>query len=297
MHVPFVPRLSLLALGGACLLSSACSYATINAGEVGVVWTPNGIDKTVYKEGAWHIGVYDHVTVYNARSQGRDEQLEVLAANGLRIEIDASVRYHINPEEVIAIDHDLGIHYYSILLGPTIRSQARRVVGRYQPEEIYSTQRETIERLIREGVEKAIEGRHIVLEAVLIRNVKLPEPIQRAINDKLEAEQQALKMKYVIDESKAESEKKMLEQRAEAERRKIDAQATADSEEIIAKSKARQKKIEGDALDDYNKTVTAHLNDKVLEMERIKAEKDLASSPNSKTVIMGGKALPIMPVP
>jgi regulator of protease activity HflC (stomatin/prohibitin superfamily) len=283
-------------LATACATTSACTYATIGSGEVGVVWTPDGVEKKVYSEGSWHIGVYDKATVYNARSQEREEQLEVLAANGLRIEMDASVRYHIDPEQVVALDHDLGVHYYSILIGPTVRSQARRVVGRYQPEEIYSTQREMIERLIREGVEKAIETRHIVLEAVLIRNVKLPEPIQRAINDKLEAEQKALKMKFVIAEAKAENEKKMLEAQAEAERRKVEAQATADTDEILAKSKAKQKKVEADAVDDYNKTVDKHLTEKVLEWERIKAQRDLAGAPSSKTVIVGGKATPVVEV-
>jgi regulator of protease activity HflC (stomatin/prohibitin superfamily) len=144
-------------------LGAGCSYATVSAGQVGVVWTPNGTRNDVLPEGNWGIGWFDRATVYDARSQERDERLEVLAANGLRIVIDASLRYHIVPKDAVLLDREMGVNYYDILLGPTLRSQARRVVGRYQPEEIYSTQRELIERQIREGVEKAIEGRHIVL--------------------------------------------------------------------------------------------------------------------------------------
>jgi len=277
--------------------STGCSYATVNSGELGVLWTPDGIEQKVYHEGSWHIGVWDKVTIYSARSQEREERLEVLAANGLRIELDASVRYHIVPEEVLALDRELGVHFYSTLLGPTVRSQARRVVGRYQPEEIYSTQRETIERLIREGVEKAVAGRHIVLEAVLIRNVTLPDTIQGAINNKLEAEQQALKMKFVIAEAEAEAQKKMIEEKAEAERQKVRAESMAESDEIMAKSKAKQKEIDAKATDEYERIVQQHMTDKQLEWERIKAQKDLAASPNSKTVIIGSdKTVPILEV-
>jgi hypothetical protein len=167
-RVTFTPAIwALLALwGGSCV--------TVGPGEVAVVWTPGGMSDKVYTEGQHGIGWFDKTQIYDARSQTRDEQLEVLASNGLRITLDTSVRYRIIPEQAVQLEEQLGPHYYSILIGPTIRSQARRVVGRYTPEEIYSTQREAIEREIREGVEKAIAGRHIVLEAVLIRNVALP---------------------------------------------------------------------------------------------------------------------------
>lgn len=111
--------------------------------------------------------------------------------------------------------------------------QARRVVGRYQPEEIYSTQREVIERQIREGVEVAIQGRHIVLEGVLVRNVTLPEAIQAAINDKLQAEQMALKMKFTIEQAQKEAEKRLVDAKGETERRKMEALAQADVERML----------------------------------------------------------------
>jgi regulator of protease activity HflC (stomatin/prohibitin superfamily) len=268
-------------------LSSACTFATVGSGEVGVVWTPQGMSSKVYTEGEWSIGVWDKATIYNARSQEREERLEVLAANGLRIVLDTSVRYHIVREEVVALDHDLGIHYYSILLGPTLRSQARRVVGRYQPEEIYSTQRELIERQVREGVEAAIKGRHIVLEGVLIRNVTLPEEIQAAINDKLQAEQMALKMKFTIEQAQKEAERQVVEAKGASERRKLEAHAQAEVERIRAQGLADAKRIEAQATDDYERIVQAHMTDKMLKWQQIAAMKDLASSPNAKIIMMG----------
>jgi regulator of protease activity HflC (stomatin/prohibitin superfamily) len=302
-----VRRWSLVAL--LLVLGPGCSYMTVNAGEVGLLWTPNGVEDKVYKEGEHSIGYYDRATIYNTRSQERDEQLEVLASNGLRVTIDASIRYHIIPEEVVKLDRELGVHYYSTLVGPTLRSQARRVVGRFQPEEIYSTQRELIEREIREGIEKVIQGRHIELEAVLVRNVTLPVVIQQAINNKLEAEQSSLKMKFIIEktrqeadqhliESKALSERQSFESKAQIERQTFEAQAlnerekariTAEAEQTLiqAKAAAEAKRIDGKATADYQLTVQAHLTEAVLKLEKIKALTELAQSSNAKLLLIG----------
>ena len=139
----------------------------------------------------------------------------------------------------------------------SLRSEARRVFGRYTPEEIYSTKREIVEREIREGLATKIEGKHIVLEAILIRDVELPDAIRRAIDQKLAAEQEVLKMKYVLEVSKATSDEK-----------RIDAQGIAD----------------------YNHTIATSLSPPILEFERIQQLNKLAASPNAKTVVIGQRA-------
>jgi len=287
-------------------VGTGCSTLTVDSGQVGVLWTTDGLKNTVYNEGQYTIGFFDRPTVYDTRSQERDEQLEVLAANGLQIQLDASVRYHIIPGEAVALHKDLGLHYYSVLLGPTLRSQARRVVGRYQPEEIYSTQRDAIEREIREGVDKVIKGRHIELEAVLIRNVTLPGAIQQAINNKLEAEQSSLKMKFIIEKSKQEAEQHLIESKAQVEREALEAQATNAREELRAKSEAQQtitraqaaaeaKRIDGKATAEYEQAVQSHLSEPVLKLEQIKAMDALARSNNAKVIVSGeSKSMPIV---
>jgi regulator of protease activity HflC (stomatin/prohibitin superfamily) len=198
------------------------------------------------------------------------------------------VRFHIVVPEAVALDHELGVHYYDVLLGPTLRSQARRVVGRYQPEEIYSTQREQIEKQIREGVEGAIKGRHVVLEGVLIRNVTLPDSIQAAINDKLQAEQAALKMKFVIAEAEAQGQKELMQTKAQAERDKIAAESQAAVDRIQNEAAAQAKRTDGQATDDYERLVQQHMSARMLEWQRIEALKVLAASSNAKVIMLGG---------
>lgn len=271
---------AMLFLIGAAL-TSGCTYARIGDGELGVVRTPTGINPVALQTGDWQIGGSDSVAVYSARSQQQDERLEVLAANGLKIVLDTSIRYHVLPDEIVPLDKEFGDHFYEVLLRPTLSSQARRVVGRYQPEEIYSTEREQIEKQIYEGVATAIKGRHIDLEAVLIRNVQLPDSIQAAINDKLQAEQAALKMKFVI-----------AQQQADVEREKIAADGAADANRIKAQSAADAKRLDGQATADYQKLLKQNLSEDVLRYYQIQAQGDLAKSPNSKLVFVGGGAAP-----
>lgn len=278
---------SALLLAAMCIVANTgCAYMVVGAGHVGVRWTPDGVDDHVYGEGAYHVGVFDTPTVYDARSQGNDEKLEVLAVNGERIQLDASLRFHIIPTEVVKLDKELGPEYYAVLLGPTLRSQARRVVGRYEPEEIYSTKREVIEREIREGIEKVLEGRHVVLEAVLIRDVVLPPEVQRAINEKLEAEQASLKERFVIEKAKQEILRKQLETEADAARARTRAQGEADAQRIGAKATA-----------DANQVLEEHITDKVLRWRQVQAIDKLADSPNAKVVLLPeGKTVPFLQV-
>ena len=153
------------------VFAGACTYAHVQSGEVAVIRTPGGVSQTPLQTGDWKIGGDDSATIYSTRSQEREERLEVQASDGLGIVLDTSIRFHIVATDVVSLDKELGLDYYGVLVGPTLRSQARRVVGRFKPDEIYSSQRELIERQIREGVETAIKGRHIELEAVLIRKV------------------------------------------------------------------------------------------------------------------------------
>lgn len=283
---------TLLVAGG------ACSYAHIGSGEVGVIKTPDGVQPKPLPPGDWRIGMFDHTTAYSVRSQEKEERLDVQSADGLGITLDTSIRYHAIPEEAVALDQELGPDYYAVLIGPTLRSQARRVVGRFKPEEIYSTQRELIERQIREGVEAAIKGRHVQLEAVLVRNVGLPAQIQQKITDKLAAEQEALQMKFVLAKQESEDQQRLMQTRAEAERAKIEAdaqaqtqrtqaQAAADAARIAAQAAADAKRLDAQATADYEKTVGGFLTAAILKLEEIDASKAFAQSPNAKLVLMG----------
>ena len=237
------------------LLGGTGCSTTIGPGQAGVLWrASDGTQHETYGEGLHMIAPWNQLYVYDLRSMSRDELLSVIAVNGLSIKLDTSVRYHVLPTEVVAMHEELGPDYYQKVLEPVLRSEARRVFGQYTPEEIYSTKREVIEREIRLGVIAKIAGRHIALEAILIKDVELPAAIRAAIDSKLAAEQEVLKMKYVIE---------------------------------VAKYTAEQRRIEAQGVADYNQIIAASLTSPMLEFDRIQELNRLAASSNAKTVVIG----------
>jgi len=240
------------------LLGTSC--VTVGPGQVGVLWTAaSGTQKNTFPEGLHSIAAWNTLSVYDLRSMSHGEELDVIAVNGLTIKLNCSVSYRIEPSEVVALQQEIGPEYYQKILEPVLRSEGRRVIGRYTPEEIYSTKRELIERELREGLKEKIAGKHLVLEAILIRNVELPLAIRTAIDQKLSAEQEVLKMQYVLE---------------------------------LTKAAAEQKRVEAQGIADYNRTISQSLSPAILDYDRVRQLSQLATSSNAKTVVLGPGAQP-----
>jgi regulator of protease activity HflC (stomatin/prohibitin superfamily) len=233
-----------------------CRCPTVDSGHRGIVFKAlgGGTSKEVLGEGMHFIPIWNHVIPYDARVHEMKEQLSVLSSNGLAIKVEASVRYRPDLNELYELQTEIGQDYDQKLIGPVVRSEARKVFGRYQPEEIYSTKREEIERQIYEEVTKALGGKHVVVEAILIRDVDLPEAIRNAIADKLAEEQRSQKMRFTLDKERQE---------------------------------ATRKQIEGEGIAKYQSIVRQGLTPEYLQYKGIEATERLATSANSKVVIVG----------
>ena len=246
-------KLFLLAvIGFAVLPISACT--TIPSGMGAIEWTPSdGTLKDTIGEGEHFVSPFSDIFKYDLREQEHQESLDVLANNGLAIILDTSILFKPVNTELYLLQTEIGPDYYRILLGPLLRSGARKVVGRYAPEEIYSTKREEIEREIFAEVNRKLQSRHIQVDGILIRDVHLPKIVQEAIELKLQQEQRALAMQFVLDK-----------ERKEAERKKIEAGGIADYQLLIGKG----------------------LTEMLLQWKQIDAIERLVQSPNSKTIVL-----------
>jgi regulator of protease activity HflC (stomatin/prohibitin superfamily) len=242
-----------------------CRCPVVDSGHRGIVFKTlgGGTSKELLDEGMHFIPVWNRVIQYDTRVHEMKEQLIVLSSNGLTIRVDASIRFRPMTEQLFELQTRIGPDYADKVVAPVVRSEARKVFGRYQPEEIYSTKREEIERSIYDEVLKALEGKHVVVEAILIRDVELPEAIKTAIADKLGEEQRAQKMVFTLDRERQE---------------------------------AQRKQIEAEGIAKYQSIVRQGLTPEYLQFKGIEATSELAESSNSKVVIIGaGKGgLPII---
>ena len=230
---------------------------TIDAGHRGVIFRTFGggldLDKS-FGEGFHVIAPWNKMHVYSLLQQEKAEEMRVLSSNGLEISVDVSAWFLPKAEEVGLLHQRVGVNYANTVLIPAMRSAARSVIGRYTPEEIYSTKRDIIQDEIYEETKKILDQKHIQLNKVLIRSIILPPTIKTAIESKLKQEQLSLEYEFKLEKAKKE-----------AERQKIEAEGKAAA----------------------NRIVSASLTDKILKEKGIEATLKLAESSNTKIVVVG----------
>ena len=233
-------------------------FKTINPGQAGVIFQrfSGGIDKEdILGQGFHIIAPWNRMIIYDVRINESLEEMDVLSKNGLNIKIELSYRYQPDEIKIGYLHEEIGSEYDRRIIKPEIRSATREVIGKYLPEELYSTQREAIQDEIFTRTAETCNAKHIKIDAVLIRDIVLPEKVKTAISNKIEAEQEAQRYDYLLDI-----------ERKEAERKVIEAQAKADANQIL----------------------NASLTNNILRDKGIEATLELANSPNSKVVIVGG---------
>ena len=166
------------------------SSINIGYGEAGVLFKTFGggvvTDEPALGEGFHIIAPWNKVYIYNVKQQEVFEsKMQVLSSNGLEISLDISVLYQPKIEELGLLHKTKGENYLNIIIIPQIRAVARSVVGRYTPEQLYSTKRDAIQNEIFEETQKVVENQYVQLNAVLVRDVTLPIAIREAIERKL----------------------------------------------------------------------------------------------------------------
>tara|TARA_B110000908_G_scaffold170061_1_gene228603 strand:+ start:829 stop:1653 length:825 start_codon:yes stop_codon:yes gene_type:complete len=236
------------------------STITIGAGEAGVLYKTFGggvvTDQPAIDEGFHFIFPWNKVYVYEIRQQELFENMKVLSSNGLDIILEASVWYRPKIEELGILHKTIGRNYLTRVIMPAIRSATRSVLGRYTPEQIYSSKRDVIQDEIDVETRAILGDKHIELISVLVRDVTLPNTIKAAIERKLGQEQESLEYEFRLQKATKEAQKQIIEAQGKA---------------------------------DANKILSASLTDKILKDKGIEATLELAKSPNSKVVIVGGK--------
>ena len=250
--------LPLVFIGIIAIIFISKSTVTIDAGEAGVLWKrfAGGVvtDKPALGEGFHLVAPWNNVIVYEVRQQELTEKMKVLSSNGLDIQLEATAWYQPKWDDLGNLHQTKGVNYLDRVLKPALRSATRSVVGRYTPEQIYSSKRDVIQEEIYDETKKIVENQYIQLNDILVRDVTLPAAIKDAIERKLDQEQQSLEYEFRLITAQKEAEKQIIEARGKA---------------------------------DANRILSASLTDKILQDKGIEATLRLAESPNSKVVIIG----------
>lgn len=247
----------------------------VNAGEVGVQSIFGKVQTQTLTSGLNFVNPIATVTVFDTKTQNYtmsavqdegdkngDDAIRVLTADGLEVVVDLTILYRILPSETPRILREIGEDYRDKIVRPVTRTMIRDNAVYFDAVGLYSSRRNEFQTRIYADIEKNFKLRGLVLEQLLIRNINLPNSVKQTIESKINAEQDAQKMQFVLQKEKQE-----------AERKRVEAQGIAD----------------------YQKILSTGLSDKQLQYEAIIAQKELAKSPNAKIIIMGGgKSTPII---
>lgn len=252
-----------------CFLSlvfvlSGCSV--VRQGEVGMKRKLGKLDQRVIQPGAvWYNPFLTRIIKLPIRTMNMEITSNLPSKEGLNVNAVISILYRVDPVKAPWIVENLGLNYEQVIISSVFRSSAADVCSRFYAKDMHSAQRATIEKEITDQMSKVINQQGLIIEAVLMKNIQLPAGLARAVEEKLEAEQDAQRMEFLLEREKREAQRKMIE-----------AQGIRDAQKIIAEG----------------------LSPRIIEWKSIEAFKEVAKSPNAKIVITDGKApMMINPTP
>lgn len=238
------------------LIVCLSSCAIVRPGEVGVKQKLGKLsDETKTSGSIWFNPLNSSVIKVSTQTENLELSMSLPSKEGLSITSQISILYHVDGNKVTQVVNDLGLRFEPVIAN-IFRSAAADVCARYNAKDMHSGMRATIEGAISERMTDILGDRGIVIEEVLLKSIQLPQALSMAIEQKLSAEQDAMRMKFVLDQEKLEAERKLIE-----------ARGTRDAQKILAESLTKQ----------------------ILEFKSIEAFIELARSQNSKVIITDGK--------
>lgn len=247
-------------------LSLACTVQ-IDPGQVGVQTLFGKVQPGTLTEGLNFINPLINVNLFDTRTQNYtmsavhdegdksgDDGIRVLSADGLEVTFDLTVLYRLDAAMASDVLQKIGVTYTEKVVRPITRTKIRDFAANYDAVSLYSSKREEFQKRLSEALSKEFQVRGLILEDVLVRNVTLPASVKLAIEAKINAEQESQKMRFVLEKEKQEADRK---------------------------------RVEAQGITDYQRILTVSLSDKLLQYEQIKAQKELAASPNAKIIVLG----------
>lgn len=246
----------------------------INAGQIGVKSMFGKVRDDVLKSGLHFVNPFVEVQRLDIKTQNYtmsgihdegaktgDDAIRVLTSDGLEVTIDLTVLYKLLPSEAPRLVRETGVDYTDKIVRPLTRTKIRDNSVYYEAVSLYSNKRDEFQQRIFKSIEDDFKKRGLILEQLLVRNITLPQSVKETIEQKINAEQDAQKMQFVL-----------LKEKQEAERKRVEAQGIAD----------------------YQRIINTGLTDQQLQYEQIKAYLKLAESPNAKVIVMGKGNTPVI---
>lgn len=230
------------------------SVISVPTGHVGVLTLFGRVTGETLGEGIHLINPLKSVQKLSIQTQSVKESANVPSNEGLILALDTSLLFHLDRTKAAEVYQKVGINYPEKIVEPTLRAAIRASTSAHTANALYTNARELVQQQIQDELTAQLGQRGLIVENVLLRDVQLPAMLKGSIEAKQQAEQDALRMSFILQKEKQE-----------AERKRIEAQGIADFQKIVAQG----------------------ISPQLLEWKGIEATEKLATSANSKVVVVG----------
>lgn len=250
------------------------SIVQVNPGEIGIKILFGNIQKDVLSSGLHFVNPLldiqkldvktQNYTMSGVNDEGNkvgDDAIRVLTSDGLEVTIDLTVLYRVVAGDAPKLLRETGSDFKDKIVRPITRTKIRDNAVYYQAVDLFANKRDEFQQRIYRSIESDFKARGLMLEQLLVRNITLPNSVKTTIESKINAEQDAKKMEFVLQKEKQEAERK---------------------------------RVEAQGISDYQRIINTGLTSQQLQYEQIKAIKELAQSPNAKIILMGKGNTPII---
>jgi regulator of protease activity HflC (stomatin/prohibitin superfamily) len=251
---PFLRMIALAVVAFFLIILLFASVTRVESGHVGVLTLFGRVTGEVLPEGMHLISPFKTNNELTIRTQEIKESASVPSSEGLVMNLDTSLIYHLDPEKASDVFQKIGPGYETVLIEPNLRAAIREATASHTANALYTGEREMVAKQIHDQMAGILGGRGILVESILLRDIQLPLTLKSSIEAKQQAEQDALAMNF-----------KLQKETQEAQRKRIEAQGIRDFQQIVAQG----------------------ISPQLLEWKGIEATENLAKSPNSKVVVIG----------
>ena len=246
--------LGMLALLVLAVIFVYASVAYVPAGHVGVLTLFGRVTGDVLAEGTHFVNPFKGNNTMSIRTQELKETASVPSDEGLVMTLDTSLLFRLNPEKAADVFQKIGPNFVEVVVEPTLRSSIRSVTASNSASALYTGGRERVADQIYKELASQLASRGIEVQNILLRDIQLPQMLKSSIEAKQQAEQDALRMAFVLQKEKQEADRK---------------------------------RIEAQGIRDFQQTVSQGISQQLLEWKGIEATERLATSTNSKVVLIG----------
>jgi prohibitin 1 len=251
---PFLRLVGLAVAGFLLIILLFASVTRVESGHVGVLTLFGRVTGEVLPEGMHLINPFKTNNEMSIRTQEIKESASVPSSEGLVMNLDTSLIYHLDPEKASDVYQKIGPSYETVLIEPNLRAAIREATASHTANALYTGEREMVAKQIHDQMAGILGIRGVLVESILLRDIQLPLTLKSSIEAKQQAEQDALAMNF-----------KLQKETQEAQRKRIEAQGIRDFQQIVAQG----------------------ISPQLLEWKGIEATENLAKSPNSKVVVIG----------